>query len=253
MFPHRDLFKNMAEVVRESGVAAEAGLLIKEEKPRPRRNNAPTADEICFLMSDTLTASKRDNVIRTPSELEHISELHRHYDALHYLLMFPHGDAGWTIDTRSKGRRITTMNWYSYRLMIRDDGHDLHLFERLFQQYIVDTYAKMSRVDYDIHVSANQNNLRTEMSQQVFTWNISAVNIGKKTAEEPPLWHSVHVDIPFEVSRIPGMFSTANFAMKALVVNLKNMWNGSIFSVLREPSPPVVFSRLTCASAREEA
>jgi hypothetical protein len=83
---------------------------------------------------------------------------------------------------------------------------------------------------------------------------ISAVNKGKKTAEQHPVWHSLHVDIPFEVTRIPGMFSTTNFAMKkALVVNLKNMWNGSVFSVLLEPSPPVVFSRPTCASAREEA
>jgi len=64
--PFVTFFKNMAEVVRESGGAADVRLLIRAERsPDPRRYNAPTADEIGLLMSDTMTASNRDIVIRT--------------------------------------------------------------------------------------------------------------------------------------------------------------------------------------------
>lgn len=62
---------------REPG-AAEVRLLIRAERSQaPQRYNAPMADEIGLLMSDTMTASNRDIVIWTRSdEQEHISELH---------------------------------------------------------------------------------------------------------------------------------------------------------------------------------
>lgn len=92
-----------------------------------------------------LTASNRDNVMEDTVKT---GAYQRAALALRRALLLadvPHGDAGWTIDARSNGRRSTTMNWYSYRLMSRDVGHDLHLCGRLFQQYIVDTYAKMEQ------------------------------------------------------------------------------------------------------------
>ena len=151
--PFVTFFKNTAEVVRESGGAADVRLLLRAEgSPDPRRYNPPTADEIGLLMSDTMTASNRDIVIRTRTdELEHISELHQHYDALHYVLIFPHGDAGWTIDARSNGRRITTMNWYSYRLMVRDNGHDLHVWAPIPTVHC--TCTKWSKIDFNIYAS----------------------------------------------------------------------------------------------------
>jgi hypothetical protein len=57
------------------------------------------------------------------------------------------------------------------------------------------------------------------------------VNKGKTSAEQHPFWHSLHLEIPFEVTRAPGMFSTTKFRYgKALAVNPINMSNGSTFS-----------------------
>ena len=60
------------------------------------------------------------------------------------------------------------MEWYKYRLMIRgnDDGNDLHRFGRLFQQFVVDMYAKMesNRLSY---IRQNQNRLRRDLYRNV--------------------------------------------------------------------------------------
>ena len=60
------------------------------------------------------------------------------------------------------------MEWYKYRLMIRgnNDGNDLHRFGRLFQQFIVDMYAKMetNRLSY---IRLNQNRLRRDLYHNV--------------------------------------------------------------------------------------
>ncbi|OAD67606.1 hypothetical protein PHYBLDRAFT_173938 [Phycomyces blakesleeanus NRRL 1555(-)] len=71
---------------------------------------------------------------------------------------------GWTIDASSlSGEHVTVMQWYSNRLMYRrNTQHLLHLFGRLFQQYIVDMYAK---VEHDrLHfITSNQNRLCVDL------------------------------------------------------------------------------------------
>ncbi len=56
--------------------------------------------------------------------LQRISELHLSYDSLHYVLLFPKGDDGWHIDISLAGtvrrEKVTAMQFYSYRLQIRD-------------------------------------------------------------------------------------------------------------------------------------
>jgi len=60
--------------------------------------------------------------------------------------LFPRGDDGWHIDVSLidsvKRERVTAMQFYSYRLQIRD-GDWLQNAGRLYQQYIVDQYAKI--------------------------------------------------------------------------------------------------------------
>ena len=60
--------------------------------------------------------------------------------------MFPFGTQSWNIETISlSGKKVTAMNYYASRLMIRGDNHYLHLFCNLFQQFIVDMYAKIEQ------------------------------------------------------------------------------------------------------------
>lgn len=54
------------------------------------------------------------------------------------------------IPAASNGHNITAMDWHNYRFMIRENDHDLHPYGILFQQYIVDMYAKVeqNRLNY---------------------------------------------------------------------------------------------------------
>ncbi|KAG1064434.1 hypothetical protein G6F42_027005 [Rhizopus arrhizus] len=79
--------------------------------PDSRRYNALTADEVGVLIVDgddqsDLEPRNRDIVLRFKGVegnegLSRINELNQHYDALHYVLMFPFGGPGWNIKIKS--------------------------------------------------------------------------------------------------------------------------------------------------------
>ncbi len=96
-----------------------------------------------------LYVSNRDIILRMhDGGLQRISETHPFYNPLHYVLLFSHDDDGWYVDIPltvfAKRERVMTMQFYFYRLQIRDrdwfnnTGH-------LYQQYIVDQYAKIEQ------------------------------------------------------------------------------------------------------------
>ncbi|KAG2227435.1 hypothetical protein INT45_007460 [Circinella minor] len=166
-------FQSMAEVSRTRGIDNVRIAIGSENIPYNRGYNAPNADEIGILIvgnDGDENAGTRDIVLRTRADgLERISEMHRFYDALHYVLLFFQGDEGWTIDARSGTHKITVMEWYKYRLMVggkpREDNY-LHRSGKLFQQYIVDMYAKMeaNRLGFICH---NQSRLRAALYRNV--------------------------------------------------------------------------------------
>lgn len=129
---------------------------------------APTGAEIAILLPNQ-PYSCRDIVIKKQSDdLQRINELNQFYDPLQYVLLFPHGSKGFhlgiemsDIGSRQSRTKITPMDYYRYRLAIRGAKSMLHLGGRLFQQYIVDQYAKVEnqRLKY---IRNNQNQLRVE-------------------------------------------------------------------------------------------
>ena len=54
------------------------------------------------------------------------------------------------------------MKFYAFRLMIRGNCHCLHLFGNLFQQYIVDMYAKIEQQRFQF-LRHNQKLLRSHL------------------------------------------------------------------------------------------
>ena len=155
-----DQVSNISMVFRAEGV------------PDPRRYNAPTNETeigILILGSGGRTEDSprlRDIVIRPQNggQLQRINELNQMYDPMSYVLIFPLGQSGWHIDYKSQSEvKITAMQYYSFHLMCRETSrHDLHLFGKLFHQFIVDMYAKIEqfRLNYLRH---NQNTLRSEL------------------------------------------------------------------------------------------
>ena len=95
-----------------------------------------------------------------------IKATHPMYDPLMYVLMFPFGDMGWKQEYRSGHKKYTVMQYYKYRLMVCNDNafNTIHQMGRLFQQYVVDIYAKIEagRLNF---IRQNQSKLRADVYQ----------------------------------------------------------------------------------------
>ncbi|OAD68566.1 hypothetical protein PHYBLDRAFT_172987 [Phycomyces blakesleeanus NRRL 1555(-)] len=110
--PFVHLFRTMDQISREKGQSIDLTLRLVAEGPRDqRRYNAPTASEIAVLIMNNEEGTSRDIVLHTRANFQqNINEYHQSYDALHYVLLFPHGEDGWTIDASSlSGEHVTVM------------------------------------------------------------------------------------------------------------------------------------------------
>lgn len=125
----------------------------------PRRYNLPTADEVGVILpgEDTFQGDHRDIVVHLRPQHRHnvndghdhlqlhrISEGHPAYAPLHYVLLFPFGEAGWYYELRipNNPRRITLLQYTAYRIHSRSNEFSTILHGcRLFQTYLVDMFA----------------------------------------------------------------------------------------------------------------
>ncbi|PAA61494.1 hypothetical protein BOX15_Mlig031738g1 [Macrostomum lignano] len=171
--------KAAAQRIMEDPELVDARIVIHPDR-RPsgehiRRYNLPTANEVGILIvkdtEDTEApedgdepATSRDVVIQLRGGgYKRISKTHRSYDALEYVLLFPHGEDGWHPELRmSNGRKLTPMKYYASEIMVRA-GHSslLHHGRRLFQQYLVDMCAKIES-ERLLYLRTHQSDLRSE-------------------------------------------------------------------------------------------
>ncbi|KAG2203527.1 hypothetical protein INT46_011432 [Mucor plumbeus] len=212
--PFVDHYKTMVQLAEEQNTLdnscsigtermSEVKMVFRAEgTPDKRRYNRPTTSfEIGVIIiggdgsSGSRTTTSRDIVVhlRHNGSLSRINELNQFYDSLHYVLLYPEGSASWKINSKSistpenEGSRVSAMDYYSFRLMVRpNNGNLLHLFGKLFHQYIVDMYAKMeqSRLSF---IYFNQKQLRAEMYKGLYDAvnsndyeNTSSLGVGKK-------------------------------------------------------------------------
>jgi hypothetical protein len=99
--------------------------------------------------------------------LKRISESNGAYDPLQYPCIYVHGGYGFSQDLYHNGHKITVKQFYAYRLMERNHQNTLlHLSGKLFQQYIVDQYAKVEG-DRLLWFRRNQSKLRIDSYNNV--------------------------------------------------------------------------------------
>ena len=146
----------------------------KPDSEHARRYNVPTGSEIAVIMpGDHL--EHLDFILQTKGgDIQTINEMHRSYDPLHYVLLFPFGEDRYTDKlpqtmTRRKdkstltvplpnpstssaqniahvpsNRHITPSQLYRYKLQVRPDEDNMLLkSRRLTQQYATDMFAKV--------------------------------------------------------------------------------------------------------------
>ena len=112
-----------------------------------KRYNAPTVDEVSIVIVGE-EFSGRDIVLsRRGGGLKRIAETHRSYDGLQYPLLFWEGEDGYhfeikMIDPRTgqeTNKKVSSMNFYGYRLMVREKiNNHILMCRELFNQYVVD-------------------------------------------------------------------------------------------------------------------
>lgn len=134
------------------------------------RFNAPTIDEVAIVVVGE-NLENRDIVLhRRNDQLQRVSETHRSYDALQYPILFWQGEDGYHFSIKminpvtgaETNKKVSSMNYYSYRLMVRqnEDNHILKC-RRLFHQYAVDMYVKVE-TERLTFIKLNQAKLRSE-------------------------------------------------------------------------------------------
>jgi hypothetical protein len=135
-----------------------------------RRYNHPRANKVAvvFVGEDGDVSTYRHIAIHSrDQDLKTISILHAHCDSMVYPILFPCGDEGWhpeleKIDRSRNRKRVSMLQFYSYRLAMRQGFSPIHYAGKLFQQYIVDAYVKTEQNRLAFH-RQNQKALRAEM------------------------------------------------------------------------------------------
>jgi hypothetical protein len=97
-----------------------------------------------------------------------VQDQHKSFDALHFVLLLPHGDDGWCWDPEENAdvNSASLLKWYRYRLHERRDTHGQLLNEslfcahRLFQEYTCMAFARVENIRLD-YLRHNQKKLRT--------------------------------------------------------------------------------------------
>ena len=156
--PYVEIYKQAFQKIQKD---QDLCVIIKNDPSVDRRRyNAPSAPDIAAILPED-PVSPRDIVIsyRENNGLKRINELSSSYDPLHYVLMHPQGQQGFELQIKRKNsetKYITAMQFYAYRLMIRNNYH-VQVYGRLFKQYVVDMYIKIehSRLKFLKHMKKN--------------------------------------------------------------------------------------------------
>lgn len=186
--PYCKIFNQASNILRSNSTLDLKMVITDIRSKDSRRYNTPRAAEVAVIMvgdGQEVEPLKRDIMLHSRGgRMQRISEIHRVYEPLHYVLMFPHGDNGWhpyipincslpsttvqdTVDEEeevSTRKHVTAMNYFAYRLHLGRPGEAvvLHLFGRLFQQWIVDMYAIVEQMRLN-YLKLNQKKIRSEL------------------------------------------------------------------------------------------
>ncbi|XP_026439106.1 uncharacterized protein LOC113337724 isoform X3 [Papaver somniferum] len=119
-----------------------------------RRYNLPTTDEIAVIVPENTykETGVRDIILhlRENNGLKQISECHPAYLPLHYVLLFPFGELGWSPTMRQwdavtktyTKTKLSQMKYYSYRIFERAEEYSIILRAgKIFQEFLVDAWA----------------------------------------------------------------------------------------------------------------
>ncbi|XP_043468040.1 uncharacterized protein LOC122502180 [Leptopilina heterotoma] len=165
-------FKNALQILPSD--AENYRLMIKTDRQPAGEHRgrylAPSVSEVAVIMVGE-PSDARDIVLQKKTGgLLRICETHRSYHALQYPLMFCCGEDGYNFLNRHidpmtgqfTNKKICALEFYAYRLMVRqNEPNQLHQFRQLFNQFLVDMYAKI-KSERLLYIRLHQKQLRAE-------------------------------------------------------------------------------------------
>ncbi|KAL5705496.1 DNA helicase [Ranunculus cassubicifolius] len=163
---------------------------LKDRRPDQHQYNLPTASQVAAILiggDDPSDICERDIIIQTQGgHLLNVHDTAGFYDPLQYPLLHPYGQFGWDVQLHNKfsGSILSCRAYYCYVLQIRAPHKSLLLnSRRLLQQYVVDTYVKISTQQLR-YIRDNQVKLRAELYQglqdSIANSETCASNIGRR-------------------------------------------------------------------------
>ncbi|KAK3233448.1 hypothetical protein CYMTET_19283 [Cymbomonas tetramitiformis] len=125
-----------------------------QESSHPHRYGELLVDDIMLLKDDDPTHDATRSLVMTKQQggLQILPALHPLADAMAYPLMFPYGTVGWdrymlrykpkSSSNELTDKRLTMLDYYRFHVQRRDPLH-VHLYGRLFQQWVTDAWSKV--------------------------------------------------------------------------------------------------------------
>ncbi|XP_071035395.1 uncharacterized protein [Parasteatoda tepidariorum] len=165
------LFKTLSSRLQNDNYA----IVIKADKvpygEHAGTYNVPTVNEVAVVMAGNPCERRDIRIQRRDNTIQIIQDNHRSYDALQYPLIFWEGEDGYHLNIKQRNpttgeeliKKVSAMNFYAYRLMIREnEDNNILRCRQLFNKYIVDMYVKIEseRLRY---IKFNQAKLRSEV------------------------------------------------------------------------------------------
>ena len=148
-------------------------LVLLADKKKATKKSAPSGClslpqgcELAAIMHEDEHEHPDILVYTREGPVQRINPNHRSYDALHYVLLLPHGQDGWVPRMRGlTGKSISITQFYSFHLQIREGQFNVMLRgKKLSQQYFTDVMSKVERARLQF-IRDNQKKLKAEKYQ----------------------------------------------------------------------------------------
>ncbi|XP_074351680.1 uncharacterized protein LOC141690817 [Apium graveolens] len=182
-------------------------ILVSLKSTSGRKNQVGPSNEVAVLIigDNDDTCPFRDIVVETKQNfLKRVYETCKHFMSLQFPLLFSYGDDRFHLNILLKNKKqnvpaeavndlhpyktkhrttITMREYYAYKLMIcPDEGMNLHIGGRLWQQFVVDTFSAVEQYRLDWirnHQSTIRSDLYRSIRDSLTKGDTNPENIGK--------------------------------------------------------------------------
>ena len=123
---------------------------------------------IIYVGKDGLSQSERDICIYSKSSNAcRIPIISQHINPMICPLLFPGGECGWypnltCFDKNGKQNKLTTLQYYRYKLSIRENLNPCLCARKLTQQDIVDAWTKIESIKINVPIIGHLKSLKLD-------------------------------------------------------------------------------------------